>query len=243
MNSIVQYKKFEFSPIYDNVAKSTFSVFGPFLLVTGLLTCIQLILSQIIFDIKGEARQYMMQCTLKLFLYWLGTFILDFLIWIIITTIVWALLNLGWMRAFHDNLFNTWYIIVFQGPSKLLFLFCLSFSFSSSVSEPRIIFLIMILLCFVGFIVRMIIDSDRPIGLQWFLVLIPPISLERILSIVIENMGFNKEKLNYYWHYRYSMPYLIMQWVDIIIYGLILTIIEMNFNSKKNGITNLFKLF
>ena len=123
------FLQFEFSPLYDNFAKSTFSVFGPFFMVAGLLTCISLILSQIIFDIKGEVRQYMMQYTLKLFPYWLGTFILDFLIWIIITTIVWALLNLGWMRAFHDNLFNTWYIIVFQGPSMLLFLYCLSFSF------------------------------------------------------------------------------------------------------------------
>ena len=77
-------------------------------------------------------------------------FILDFLILIIITSFVWALLNLGWIRAFHDNLFNTWYIIVFQGPSMLLFLYCLSFSFSSSISEPRIIYLITILFGITG---------------------------------------------------------------------------------------------
>lgn len=36
------------------------------------------------------------------------------------------------------------------------------------------------------------------------------------------------------------MPYLIMQCVDIIIYGLILTIIEMNFNSKKKMAKQIF---
>ena len=74
----------------------------------------------------------------------------------------------------------------------------------------------------------MIIGSTNPTGLDWFWSLLPPISLEEILSIMIRNMGYNKLGFSYYWHYKHSIPYLVMQWGDIILYGLILTIIELN---------------
>ncbi|KAK8853977.1 hypothetical protein M9Y10_016526 [Tritrichomonas musculus] len=222
------YINFEYSSLNENMAKSIFSAIGPFLLVAGLLTCIPLIMYQPFLDIRGEVRQYMMQCTLRLFPYWFGTFIIDLSIWVIITTIVWGLLNLGWIRSFHDNLFSTWYVLAFQGPSMLLFFYCFSFLFSSPISGPRIMYLIMVLAIFIGILVNMIIGGINPLGLDWFWSLIPPISLEQIISIIIRNMGYNKENFRYYWHYQHSMPYLIMQWVDIILYGIILAIIEVN---------------
>lgn len=76
--------------------------------------------------------------------------------------------------------------------------------------------------------IRMLSGSDSTLGLQWFWAFIPPISLEQTLSIIIINIGYVKKNLKYYWHYRYSMPFLVMQWVGVIIYGLNLTFIEIN---------------
>lgn len=90
-----------------------FRALCPMFLVFGLLTIVVLIVSTPLNDIRGPIRDYMMQCTLKIFPYWLGAFIVDFCIWIILTTIVWALFNLGWIDGFHDNLFSTWWVLVF----------------------------------------------------------------------------------------------------------------------------------
>ncbi len=91
-----------------------FRALCPMFLVFGLLTIVNLIVTTPFNDIRGPVRDYIMQCTLKILPYWLGAFIVDFCIWIILTTIVWALFNLGWIDGFHDNLFSTWWVLVFQ---------------------------------------------------------------------------------------------------------------------------------
>lgn len=168
---------------------------------------------------------YMMQCTLKIFPYWLGAFIVDFCIWIILTTIVWALFNLGWIDGFHDNLFSTWWVLVFQGPSFLLFLYCFLFCFKNPDSGPRQIFIILLVVNFVVVIISMIVKTDSP-AINWFWSLFPSISLQQILSIMIKKTGKNKKSFIYYWKNSLSQPFMIMEWVDIILYGVILIIIE-----------------
>lgn len=105
-------------------------------LVFGLLTIVMLIIPTPITDIRGEVRTYKIQCTLKIFPYWFGAFVVDLAIWVIITTIVWGSFNLGWIKPFHDNLFSIWWILVFDGPSFLLFLYAFSFCLKNPESGP-----------------------------------------------------------------------------------------------------------
>lgn len=214
--------------LWLNMAGIIFGNMGPMLLTCGLLTIVPLIVAQPITDIRGEIRQYMMQCKLKLFPYWLAEWIFDLILWVFITTVVWALFNAGMVASFHDNLFNTWYILIFAGPSFILFTYCFMFLFQHPNSAPRQIFLLLALLLFIAVIIIMIIDDTSPVWLEWIYGLFPHIALQQCLSSVLVRMGSRKENLGFYWKYEHTQPYLIMQFVDIIIYTVLLYIIEMN---------------
>ena len=208
--------------------KSIFCSAGTFLLVAGLLTSSLLIASQPISDIRGEVRSYMMQCTLKIFPYWLGNFMNDIILWILITTIVWAFFIIGQVQPFLDNMLNTWYLLVFQGPSMILFLYCFSFMFSDHSSAPRQIFILSILMIFISTVASMIIVLPNPIGLDVFWSLFPPTSLQLVLCYVVNNNGYGTKNIGYYWSYKHTMCYMIMQLTDVILYSTILAIIEAN---------------
>lgn len=218
---------FKYSTIRMNLLKSIFCSSGTFLMVSGLLTSTLLITSQPISDIRGEVRQYMMQCTLKIFPYWLGTFCCDFLMWLIIASFVWVLFIATLVKPFYDNLFITWYLLVLQGPSLILFLYCFSFMFSVPETAPRKVFILSVLMTFVSTIVGMIITLPNPIELDLFWSLFPPICLQQALSYVMNNMGYQTKSLKHYWlHNPHTMCYLIMQLVDIVLYATLLIIIE-----------------
>lgn len=227
-NSTFSELNFEYFTIHTYLIKSIYCSSGTFLLVSGLLTSSLYIASQPISDIRGEVRQYMMQCTLKILPYWLGNFICDFILWIILTTFVWCFFLIGKVQPFFDNAFNCWYLLVFQGPSMILFLYCFSFMFSVPSSAPRQIFILSILMIFVSTIACMVVGFPNPIGLDIFLSLFPPTSLQQVLCYVVNYIGYEAHNLKFYWTTRHTMCYLIMQWIDIVIYSIILTIIEAN---------------
>ena len=204
-----------------------FGAIGPMLLVCGLITIVPLLIAPPVTDIRGEVRQYMVQCTLKIFPYWLSSMVIDFVIWMGITTVVWALFNAGFVESFHDNLFTSWYLMVFQGPSFLLFLYCFSFLFSNPNAAPRQIFLLLALLLFIAAIVMMIYTTI-PVWLTWVFGLFPHVCLEMALGGVLVNMGNQRRSMSEYWHETSYQGYFIMQWVDIVLYGIILFIIEEN---------------
>ena len=99
---------FNFISMNKNRVSSVFQAMCPTFLIFGLLTFVLIVITTPMSDIRGEVRTYMIQCTLKILPYWLGAFIVDLGIWVIITTIVWALFNLGWIEPFHENLFAFW---------------------------------------------------------------------------------------------------------------------------------------
>ncbi|OHT02540.1 hypothetical protein TRFO_30265 [Tritrichomonas foetus] len=113
--------QFSMMKLLRRLSQRIFGQLGPMLITCGLVSIVPLFISQPITDITGEVRQYMASCTLKMMPYWTATFLIDFAIWFIVTTVVWALFNACYITSFHDNLFNTWYSLVFVGPSFILF--------------------------------------------------------------------------------------------------------------------------
>ncbi|KAK8898164.1 hypothetical protein M9Y10_000435 [Tritrichomonas musculus] len=207
-----------------------FEALCPMFLVFGLLTIVLLILTNPIKDIRGEVRTYMVQCTLKIFPYWFGAFIVDLCIWIIITTIVWGLFNLGWIKPFHDNLFSIWWVLVFQGPSFILFLYGFSFIFKNPESAPRQIFIILLIINFIVLMITLILHK-HPIWLNWIWSLFPTISIQQVIFLIMKHTGMNDMAFHQYWKDPPIRPFFIMQWVDIVIYGAVLTIIEVSRSS------------
>lgn len=217
---------FSVTDLFKRLMDLIFGQIGPMLIACGLISIVPLIISQPILDITGEVRQYMVSCTLTLAPYWLATFLIDLVIWTITVTLVWAIFNAALIKAFHDNLFNTWYSFFFAGPSFILSIYVISFFFSSPDSASRQAFLLMIVILLIPIIVDMVRQEETPVWLEWIYSLIPHISIQRMLTLILSNMGASKQNISYYWKQDHSLPYFIMQFVDIILYGGILTIIE-----------------
>ena len=219
-----------FTILTSRTIEYAFGNIGPIIMDAGLLSIIPLIISQPIIDITGEVRSYMVSCTLKILPYWLGTFLLDFIVWIITTTIVWAVFCIAQIQAFLDNMFTSWYVIVMLGPSFIIFMYVLSFAFDNPESAVRQIFLAFIILLLVPYIIQCIRWAPNPIWLEWVYALIPHLCLQRAYSMVLSNIGPLKKSFSYYWKDKASQADLIMEFGNIGIYGFILFIIE-----KENG--------
>ena len=225
---------FNFISMNKNRVSSVFQAMCPTFLIFGLLTFVLIVITTPMSDIRGEVRTYMIQCTLKILPYWLGAFIVDLGIWVIITTIVWALFNLGWIEPFHENLFAFWWILVMQGPSFLLFIYCFSFCFNNASTGPRQIFIILLLSNFIIMVLTLIIKTTSYIDvsaekvLNWIYALIPNISIQQGTYNIMQHTGLRKITFSGYWKDTESRPFFIMQWVDIALYAILLTIIEVS---------------
>lgn len=216
------------SKLLRRLSQRIFGQLGPMLIACGLISIVPLIISQPIGDIVGEVRPYMISCTLRVFPYWVATFVVDYIMWIIVTLFLWFLFNICWITSFHDNLFNTWYVLTFAGPSFIIFIYCASFLFSNPTSAARQAFMILIVILIVPVVIKIVRDDSNPQWLDWIYSLFPHIIIQQLLGVILTNMGEQKRGFGYYWRHKESMPYLIMEWGDIIIYSGILWIIEMS---------------
>jgi ABC-type multidrug transport system ATPase subunit len=213
--------------LFFKIQELAFAQLGPMLVTAGLCSIIPLIIAQPIVDINGEVRPYMVSCTLTILPYWLATFLVDFCIWVIDVTVVWLVFLICQIESFYDNLFNTWYGLVLSGPSFIIFLYCLSFCFSSADSASRQAFLIMTILLLVPMIVDIVRNFEiAPVWLDFIYSLFPHIMIMRVLYVFLSNIGLMKQNISYYFKEEHAQVYLIMQYVNIIIYSLVLFIIE-----------------
>ncbi|OHT06904.1 ABC transporter family protein [Tritrichomonas foetus] len=204
-----------------------FGALAPMLITCGLASIVPIIISQPIIDVNGEVRQYMISCSLKLFPYWIATFIIDITIWIILVNCAWIIYFAFGITAITDNLFNTWYAFMMTGPSFILFVYCCSFMFSSAESGTRQMFLILIILLLVPLFVDIITQNETPQGVNWVYAFFPHIGIQRILTEMLVRVNILKQNLTYYFKEdKVSQIYLVMQILDIPLYAIMLGIIE-----------------
>jgi ABC-type multidrug transport system ATPase subunit len=211
--------------LLERLMNMLFGLLAPLLVANGMITMVPLLISQPIEDIAGEARPYMISCTLSLLAYWIASFLVDFAIWVATTTIVWAIFLIAQMQSLIDNAFNVWYGFIMTGPSFVLSIYCLSFCFSDSASAARQVFIAMSTILFVPMIIDIVIE-DGLAELDWVYALFPFLHIQRLLTHMLVNLGVWSQGLGYYWKYNMTQPALFMQWVDILIYAGILWVIE-----------------
>ena len=204
-----------------------FGQLAPMLITCGLCAIVPVIVSQPIIDVNGEVRQYMISCSLRLLPYWVATFIVDIIIWIILVNVAWLIYFLFGIPAIKDNLLNSWYAFMMTGPSFILFIYCFSFCFKSPESGTRQLFLILIVLLLVPIFIDIILDWETPFWPNWIYSLFPHLALQRILAEILVNVSILKENLSYYFNDdKVTRTFFIMQFADILIYALLLIFIE-----------------
>lgn len=69
-------------------------------------------------------------------------------------------------------------------------------------------------------------DAGVPNGVQWLYSLFPPVAIYQIFNTVLVRVGMISANLKFYFKEYPSSPHLIMQLIDIVIYGILLFIIE-----------------
>lgn len=201
---------------------------APIIIGCGLLSIVPMIVTQPVTDINGETRSYMESCSLTILPYWLATFTIDFAIWAVLTTVMWCIYLAAQIQAFFDNIFTSWYLVVAAGPSFIIFMYCISFLFNSYESASRQIFLIFAISMLIPFIIEMIRNEENPLWLEWVFSLIPHLAIQRLYSIVLQNMGARTRSFSWYWTEKnnHAQPFFIMEVVNIVIYSIILILIE-----------------
>lgn len=204
-----------------------FAQVGPMLVTCGLISFIPQIITQPIMDVRGPVREYMMSCTLSLTSYWIAIFLMDLALWIITAFFVWALFMICRMRSFLDNPLTAWYSLTVMGPGYILFLYCTSFLFQSAESASRQVFLGLVVIELIPMIIEMVRTTTIPMWMEVICSLIPTVSIQRILSMVLVNIGVVKKSLKYYMtENEHTRLLLLMQGGNVIIYGVILALVE-----------------
>lgn len=217
--SVTTLSKRSLDHLFGNIA--------PMLLSGSLLSLIPLFVSQPIIDTVGEVRDYMVSSSLTLFPYYAAIFLFDFILWIIAVTLQWGLLAIFRTRAILDNAFTTWYNFVMCGPSFIIFNYCISFCFSSPESASRVAFITLSIILLIPIIVDIIRNyADNPLWYEWFLSFFPFGIMQRSQMCIYVHIGYLREPLKYYMTSKQHQAFFIMQYIDCVIYGIVLTIIE-----------------
>lgn len=188
-----------------------FGQLGPMLITGSLISNIPLFVSQPVIDIQGEVRQYMTSCTLSIIPYWIATFMIDMVVWIVNSFLVWLIFIIFQVRAFLDNKINTLYAFFMCGPSFLLFVYVTSFCFATAESASRLDFIFICIFLLVPIIVDVVRQEVNPIWLEWTYALFPNIIVQRILMAILTNMGAMTQSLDYYFKSKQHQAFFIMQ--------------------------------
>lgn len=204
-----------------------FSQIAPMLLTGGYLSMIPILSSQPIIDTVGEVREYMQSCTLSLFPYWMATFLLDYILWLITATLIWSLFIIAKIQAFLDNKFQMWYIYAFLGPYFIIYIYTISFFFDSPNSCARNAFIILCIICLIPVVVDIVRDyKPNPVWFDWIMACIPSLCVQRISMGVLSRMGYMTQNFTFYWKDPNQRPYYIMQFAGIFLWSGILAIVE-----------------
>lgn len=201
---------------------------APIMMVTGLISIIPLLITQPIIDMTGEVRSYMQACTLKVFPYWFATFLLDFALWLVEITVIWAMMCAAQIQSWLDNLFATWYLVAMGGPSFILFCYCFSFIFTSIGSATRISFMVFVVMVLVPFVVLAARGyAANPLWLDVIYSLFPHLCMNGLYMEVLSRSGPFKQPFSYFWtDNKPSLVFFIMQFATIPLYAFILYLIE-----------------
>lgn len=240
--------KFSVTTLYKRTMDRIFGQIGPMLLTGALISIIPLIISQPIIDTRGEVRSYMISCTLSLSSYWVATFLVDFLLWIINSILIWLIFICFQIVAFMDNKINTLFAFIFAGPPFIIHIYCFSFIFETADSASRMAFVMVCVVLLIPVILDIVVNGTIPVWTNWLYTFYPPCLIQRSLMAILPNLGMLTHDLSYYFKDEHTQPHFIMMFGQIPIWIVVLAVIEhvrqiLNNGSAKRTFSNYSNIF
>jgi ABC-type multidrug transport system ATPase subunit len=128
----------------DQFSQDFVSIAVPFLITFGLLNICMLYVCHIIEDVSSQRREYMRCCSLHLSAFWMGCFLVDLALWILIVSVFWFIYQIGGLPIFSDHLLISLALLILSGPGFIFLTYCVSFVFDSPETGVDFTFIILI---------------------------------------------------------------------------------------------------
>ncbi|KAH0794030.1 ABC transporter family protein [Histomonas meleagridis] len=199
----------------------------PFYLIIGYFGLFSVVSTITTDDCKSAKRPYLVICGVKISSYWISSFIFDYIIWAIISTVLWLIYYLIGAETIRENIGLTLFSIYVSGISILLLLYCLSFMFTKPEVASTIGSLVMILLLFLSLMLEVFVtDKNGRKILSYVFALIPITNFYKTYSLTLE-LQYNTQTFKQLWtSYEDSKILLSFSLANIVIYGFVLFLIE-----------------
>ena len=215
--------------LYGKVVDYLFGKGRSCIVACGISFFLSYLMSNIINDLSGDSMKYMKSCGLKVCSYWAAAFTIDFLLWIILVSIIWVLFYIDKSPTFEYSGLYIFLAMVMSGPSVLLFLYSISYFIGSRNNGPRHIFIAFMGLVFTQNVIEFVSNErDPPFGEEIICSLIPPIQFYRSFFVTAKSklsdnfpllFDENLEK-------KQLKLYFIISFTNPLLYSIILMIIE-----------------
>ena len=183
---------------------------------------------QVIEDICGGARNYMFTCSLSPLCYWIGTFLVDFVLYFLVLILVWVLFVLRGVDGFVQNKVLLLIYYVSMAPGHILMYYCMVFGVADASKAPRQLFLFVFALVVVQSIYEMLRNDAFPAYWEEVVCsLVPCLQLYRQMCICGMLFGPLKPKFeDLITHGKIAFPHLVNSFTNVVLYSLILFLIE-----------------
>lgn len=195
----------------------------PMFVLIGMFTLCNLYGRQVIEDVKKEKRAYMQTCKLDLLSYWVGCFIVDYAIWVIISLIQWGILLVFGSLAFKEHPGASLYGFMVSGLSIIILTYSISFIFDEPATGSSYTLFILFIPMIIVYIIELLRGSKGNSQIfYWIYACYPVTDAYKFITLLINT----KEDFIGMWSNAEIKPLLVMMLADIPIYSIILLVVE-----------------
>jgi ABC-type multidrug transport system ATPase subunit len=175
-------------------------------------------------DVKSPRRQYLFSCNVSLNRYWAGCLCVDFCLWAVLSFLSWTIFLIIKADLFIDHIFYTIWVMLINGISTALFVYCLAFIFNDPQASTGFISFIYFLIVSLVYVADLVRGARGDSFVSWIYALFPPINGFASLAMLVRvppSADFGD-----LWRNNFTQPLLIFQILNIPIYFGILQGIE-----------------
>ena len=220
--------KFEYIPLNAGYSASMlWGTFGPLLASFALITVGPSLVFSIVGDKENQRLHSLLTSGLTGVSYWIGNFVFDFTIYVIVAVISWVILVLFNTGAYVENNWTaTFFLYIFFDFQNLSYCYFLSMFFSTLMDAQSIMFPINNLFSVVPFfIVNLFLDNDVSTTAGLIISILPSFSIQQGLTVAAEKASTSPMDAKTTWSSSYTgffgvqvgsgIVYLILAFITI----------------------------
>lgn len=214
---------------------------APFCLSISLILICSVFVGEIIDELRTPRRIYMINCGLNKLAYWIGNFVVDFIVFEVMVIIIYIINIACGITMFEKYPGTSFYSLFIQGFS---FILC-SYRFAFFFTKKSIGVLVYLVVCIIMLIPSFFLTQDFvyfkvPFGnstanmyLNGFF---PPTCVLISSQMLGKNLKENLKKQSWFWNDDKALPLMIMPIIDIPLFVLLIFLIELFFS---RGVRNI----